>query len=95
AKPDSEFVVPTFLPTDDPIASLNKAMLFLSYAYSSRFPPRNNQLRPLSNPRTKATIQNGQVTVQDVQGRQYQGYAGNAGKSQATGPRVVNIVGDA
>ncbi|GJR62866.1 hypothetical protein Tco_1505028 [Tanacetum coccineum] len=28
-QPDSRFIVPSFLPTDDPIASLNKAMLFL------------------------------------------------------------------
>ncbi|GJV59863.1 hypothetical protein Tco_1465963 [Tanacetum coccineum] len=33
---------------------------------------------------TQATIQNGQVTVQNVQGRQSQGYAGSAGKNQAT-----------
>ncbi|GJR59140.1 hypothetical protein Tco_1501302 [Tanacetum coccineum] len=34
---------------------------------------------------TQATIQNGQVTVQDVQGRQSQGYTGNAGNNQASG----------
>ncbi|GJT70963.1 hypothetical protein Tco_1030249 [Tanacetum coccineum] len=77
---DYGFVVPTFLPTDDPIASLNKAMIFLSFYYSSRYPPTNNQLRTSSNLRTQATIQNGQVTVQNVQGRQSQGYTGNAGK---------------
>ncbi|GJX48277.1 hypothetical protein Tco_0273467 [Tanacetum coccineum] len=71
---DSRFVVPTFLPTDDPIASLNKAMIFLSSSHSSRYPPTNNQLRTSSNPRTQATNQNGQVTVQDVQGRQSQGH---------------------
>ncbi|GJU77784.1 hypothetical protein Tco_1274854 [Tanacetum coccineum] len=32
-----EFVVPSFLPNDDPIASLNKAMMFLSTAISSIF----------------------------------------------------------
>ncbi|GJW89064.1 hypothetical protein Tco_0164404 [Tanacetum coccineum] len=36
-QPDFGFVVPTSLPTDDPIASLNKAMIFLSSAYSLRF----------------------------------------------------------
>ncbi|GKE28341.1 hypothetical protein Tco_1443725 [Tanacetum coccineum] len=41
---DSRFVVPTFLATEDPIASLNKAMIFLNSAYSSRYPPTNNQL---------------------------------------------------
>ncbi|GKE69237.1 hypothetical protein Tco_1527309 [Tanacetum coccineum] len=43
-------------------------MLFLSSTISSRYPPTDNQLRTSSNPRTQATIQNGQVTVQDVQG---------------------------
>ncbi|GKB76786.1 putative reverse transcriptase domain-containing protein [Tanacetum coccineum] len=66
-------------------------MTFLSSAYKSRYPPTNNQLRTSSNQRTQATIQNGQVTVQNVQGRQSQGYAGNVGKNQALGARVVNI----
>ncbi|GJW75134.1 integrase, catalytic region, zinc finger, CCHC-type containing protein [Tanacetum coccineum] len=67
-QPNTGFVVPTFLLTDDPIASLNKAMIFLSSAYSLKYPPINNQLRTSSNPRTQATIQNDQVTVQNVQG---------------------------
>ncbi|GJW91554.1 integrase, catalytic region, zinc finger, CCHC-type containing protein [Tanacetum coccineum] len=70
-------------------------MNFLSSAYSSRYPPTNNQLQTSSNPRTQATIQNGQVTIQNVQGRQPQGYAGNAGKNQASRARVVNTVGNA
>ncbi|GJW95584.1 hypothetical protein Tco_0175256 [Tanacetum coccineum] len=94
-QPDSRFVVPTFLPTDDPIASLNKSMIFLSLAYSSRYPPTNNQLRTSSNPRTQAIIQNGLVMARNVQGIQSQGYTGNVGKSQATGARVVNTVRDA
>ncbi|GKA60750.1 hypothetical protein Tco_0760157 [Tanacetum coccineum] len=67
-QPDTGFVVPTFLPTNDPLASLNKAIIFLSSAYSSRYPPTNNQLRTSSNPITQATIKNGQVTIQNVQG---------------------------
>ncbi|GJV23056.1 hypothetical protein Tco_1375751 [Tanacetum coccineum] len=66
-QPDTRFAVLTFLPTDNLIASLNKAMIFLSSAYSSRYPPTNNQLQASSNPRTQATIQNGQVTIQNVQ----------------------------
>ncbi|GJZ16166.1 hypothetical protein Tco_0551843 [Tanacetum coccineum] len=80
---DTELAIPTFLPTHDPIANLNKAMIFLSLVYRSKFPPTNNQLQTLSNPRTQDTIENGQVMVQNVQGRQSQGYAGNAGKNQA------------
>ncbi|GJT60505.1 retrovirus-related pol polyprotein from transposon TNT 1-94 [Tanacetum coccineum] len=67
-QPDTGLFIPTFLPTDDPIASLNKAMIFSSSMYRSKFPPTNNQLQTSSNPRTQATIQNGQVTVQNVQG---------------------------
>nr|GEV72079.1 hypothetical protein [Tanacetum cinerariifolium] len=70
-------------------------MIFLSSAYNLRYPPTNNQLRTSSNPRTQATIQNGQITVQNIQGRQFHGYAGNAGKNQASGSRVVSTVGNA
>ncbi|GJU64588.1 retrovirus-related pol polyprotein from transposon TNT 1-94 [Tanacetum coccineum] len=93
-QPDTGLAIPTFLPTDDPIASLNKAMIFLSLVYRSKFPPTNNQPRTSSNPRTQATIQNGQVMVQNVQGRQSQGYAGNAGNNQASRAQVINTVGN-
>ncbi|GKA45564.1 hypothetical protein Tco_0738360 [Tanacetum coccineum] len=56
AQPDSGFIIPTFLPIDDSIASLNKAMIFLSSANSLRYPPINNQLRTSSNPRTQDII---------------------------------------
>ncbi|GJW90167.1 retrovirus-related pol polyprotein from transposon TNT 1-94 [Tanacetum coccineum] len=78
-QPDTRLAIPTFLPTDDPIACLNKAMIFLGSVYRSKFPPTNNQLRTSSNPRTQATIQNGQVTVQNVQ----------AGNTWANQPRVI------
>ncbi|GKF11214.1 hypothetical protein Tco_0049140 [Tanacetum coccineum] len=67
---DSGFAVLVFSPRDDPIACLNKAMDFLMAVASSRFPTTNNQLRSSSNPRNQATIQDGRVTVQQVQGRQ-------------------------
>ncbi|GKC12531.1 putative reverse transcriptase domain-containing protein [Tanacetum coccineum] len=44
-------------------------MAFLSIAITSQFPTTNNQLRTSSNPRNQATIQDGRVTVQQVQGR--------------------------
>ncbi|GKD85958.1 hypothetical protein Tco_1357112, partial [Tanacetum coccineum] len=60
--PDLEFIVPTFLPMLDPIASLNK---------------------------------DGRVVVQNVQGRQSQGYTGNAGRDRGTGTTgVVRTIGD-
>ncbi|GJU97197.1 hypothetical protein Tco_1326468 [Tanacetum coccineum] len=81
---DSGFVVPVFSPGDVPIACLNKAIAFLTVVASSRFPSTNNQLRTSSNPRNQATIQDGRVTVQQVQGRQGQSYSGTGYKSNAT-----------
>ncbi|GJU13190.1 hypothetical protein Tco_1135586, partial [Tanacetum coccineum] len=69
---DSGLVVPTFNPSDDPMANLNKLMTFVTTTFSSRYPPTNNQLRTSSNPRNQATIQDGRVTVQTIQGRQTQ-----------------------
>nr|GEW27573.1 retrovirus-related Pol polyprotein from transposon TNT 1-94 [Tanacetum cinerariifolium] len=78
------FVVPVFSPGDNPIACLNKAMDFLTVVASLRFLSTNNQLRTSSNPRNQATIQNGMVTVRQVQGRQGQSYSGTGYKSNAT-----------
>ncbi|GJX35331.1 hypothetical protein Tco_0246888 [Tanacetum coccineum] len=55
---------------DDPIDAINHVMLFLSAVVISRYPTTNNQLRNSSNPRQQATINDGRVTVQPVQGRQ-------------------------
>ncbi|GKC21744.1 hypothetical protein Tco_1023894 [Tanacetum coccineum] len=46
----------TFLPGDDPIACMNKAMAFLSAVFTPRYPSTNNQLRSSSNPRNQATV---------------------------------------
>ncbi|GKG53156.1 hypothetical protein Tco_0552424, partial [Tanacetum coccineum] len=43
---------------------------FLSVVVTSRHPTTNNQLRNSSNPRQQATINDGRVTLQPVQGRQ-------------------------
>nr|GEV81712.1 hypothetical protein [Tanacetum cinerariifolium] len=73
---DSGLMVPVFSPGDDLIACLNKAMAFLTAVASLRFPSTNNQLRTSSNPRNQATIQDGRVIVQQVQGRKGQNYSG-------------------
>ncbi|GJS09062.1 integrase, catalytic region, zinc finger, CCHC-type containing protein [Tanacetum coccineum] len=80
---DFSLAVPMFQQGEDPIECINKAMAFLS-AVASRFPPSNNQLRTSSNPRNQATIQDGRVTVQQVQGRQTQSYAGTGNRGIAT-----------
>ncbi|GJR48586.1 hypothetical protein Tco_1316689 [Tanacetum coccineum] len=61
---DLGLVVPSFLPGDDPIACLNKAMAFM-------------------------------VTVQQVQGRQGQSFAGTGTKGNATSSRGNNVAGQA
>nr|GEU30612.1 hypothetical protein [Tanacetum cinerariifolium] len=81
---DSGLVVPAFSLGDDLIACLNKAMDFLTAVASLRFPLTTNQLRNFSNIRNQATIQDGRVTVQQVQGRQGQSYYGTGYKSNAT-----------
>nr|GEV97418.1 hypothetical protein [Tanacetum cinerariifolium] len=67
---DSGFAVHVFSEGDDLIACLTKAMALLTAIASSRFPSTNNRLRTSSNPKNQATIQDGRVTVQQVQGRQ-------------------------
>ncbi|GJS58387.1 integrase, catalytic region, zinc finger, CCHC-type containing protein [Tanacetum coccineum] len=81
---DSGLAVLVFSPRDDPIACLNKAMAFLILVASSRFPSTNNQLRTSLNLRNHETIQDGRVTVQQVQGRQGQSYSDTGYKSNAT-----------
>ncbi|GJX51505.1 retrovirus-related pol polyprotein from transposon TNT 1-94, partial [Tanacetum coccineum] len=69
-QPDSNLVVPVFQKGDDPIDSINHMMSFLTAVVTSRYPTTNNQLRTSSNPRQQATVHDGKVTVQPVQGRQ-------------------------
>ncbi|GJZ65196.1 hypothetical protein Tco_0621892 [Tanacetum coccineum] len=89
------FAVLVFSPGDDPIACLNKAMAFLTAVASSRFLTTNNQLRTSSNPRNQATIQDGRVTVQQVQGRQGQNYSGITYKGNATSSKGNTTSGQA
>ncbi|GJS01808.1 hypothetical protein Tco_0318316 [Tanacetum coccineum] len=67
---DSGLTIPVFKHGDDPIDAINHVMSFLSAVVTSRYPTTNNQLRNSSNPRQQATINDGRVTVQPVQGRQ-------------------------
>nr|GEW25512.1 hypothetical protein [Tanacetum cinerariifolium] len=45
-------------------------MSFLTAVVTSRYPATNNQLRTSSNSHQQATINNGRVTIQPIQGRQ-------------------------
>ncbi|GKD56504.1 hypothetical protein Tco_1289891 [Tanacetum coccineum] len=79
---------------EDPIDCINKAMAFLS-AMASRFPSLNNQIRTSSNPQNQATIQDGRVTVQQVQGRQSQSFANTRNRGIATTSRGKYAAGQA
>nr|GEX05364.1 hypothetical protein [Tanacetum cinerariifolium] len=67
---DNGLVVPVFEKGDDPIDAIYHIMSFLIVVVTSRHPPTNNQLRTFLNPRQQATINNGRVTIQPIQGRQ-------------------------
>ncbi|GJW42031.1 hypothetical protein Tco_0070830 [Tanacetum coccineum] len=68
SQPDSGLIVPVFQKGDDPIDAINHMMSFLTAVVTSRYPTTNNQLRNSSNPRQQATINNGRVTLQPIQG---------------------------
>nr|GEW97580.1 retrovirus-related Pol polyprotein from transposon TNT 1-94 [Tanacetum cinerariifolium] len=65
-------------PTDNLIENLTNTLTLLTQSYKTYTPQPNNQLRTSSNPRNQATIQDGRVVVQNVQGRQNKGQGNNA-----------------
>ncbi|GJW61049.1 integrase, catalytic region, zinc finger, CCHC-type containing protein [Tanacetum coccineum] len=73
---DLGLTIPVFKHGDDPIDAINHVMSFLSDVITSCYPTTNNQLRNSSNPRQQATINDGRVTIQPVQGRQISYAAG-------------------
>nr|GFC40295.1 hypothetical protein [Tanacetum cinerariifolium]GFC40359.1 hypothetical protein [Tanacetum cinerariifolium] len=79
---------------DDSIDAINHMMSFLTADVTSRYPATNNQLRTSSNPRQQATINNGRVTIQPIQGRQNFVSAGSSrpftsGSGEAPGKQRV------
>ncbi|GJZ39467.1 hypothetical protein Tco_0586030 [Tanacetum coccineum] len=62
------------------LTSINHMMSFLTAVVTSRYPTTNNQLRTSSNPRQQATIYDGKVTVQPVQGNKSTYAAGTTRK---------------
>ncbi|GKA40395.1 hypothetical protein Tco_0732988 [Tanacetum coccineum] len=67
---DLGVTVLVFKQGDDPIDAINHMMSFLSAVVTSRYLITNNQLRNSLNPRQQATINDGRITLQPVQGRQ-------------------------
>ncbi|GJV56018.1 retrovirus-related pol polyprotein from transposon TNT 1-94 [Tanacetum coccineum] len=104
--PPSTYVPPHFAdntqldsglsPTDNLIENLTNTLALLTQSYKTYLPQTNNQLRTSSNTRSQATVQDGRVVVQNVQGRQNRGQGNNARGGGATGyGGAQNRVGNA
>nr|GEZ15695.1 hypothetical protein [Tanacetum cinerariifolium] len=64
-------------PTKDLIENLTNTLALLTQSYKTFLPQTNNQLRTSSNARNQATVQDGRVVVQNVQGQQNRGQGMN------------------
>ncbi|GJU57397.1 retrovirus-related pol polyprotein from transposon TNT 1-94 [Tanacetum coccineum] len=83
-------------PTENLIENLTNTLALLTQSYKTFLPQTNNQLRTSSNPRNQATVQDGRVVVQNVQGRQNRGQGNNARGAGTVGyGRAQNRVGNA
>nr|GEV05400.1 copia protein [Tanacetum cinerariifolium] len=60
-------------PAEDLIENLTNTLALLTQSYKTFLPQTNNQLQTSSNARNHATIQDGRVVVQNVQGRPNRG----------------------
>ncbi|GJX83840.1 hypothetical protein Tco_0333321 [Tanacetum coccineum] len=87
----SGLIVIVFQKGDDPIDAINHMMSFLTAVVTSRYPTTNNQLRNSSNPRQQATINNGRVTLQPIQGRQTSLVAGTSRTYTPSGCRLLEV----
>nr|GEV61020.1 retrovirus-related Pol polyprotein from transposon TNT 1-94 [Tanacetum cinerariifolium] len=77
------------------IENLTNTLVLLTQSYKTYLTQTNNQLRTSSNTRNQATVQDGRVVVQNVQGRQNRGQGNNArGTSAAGNGEVQNRVGN-
>ncbi|GJT89138.1 retrovirus-related pol polyprotein from transposon TNT 1-94 [Tanacetum coccineum] len=83
-------------PTNNLIENLTNALALLTQSYKTYLPKTNNQLRTSSNTRNQATVQDGRVVVQNVQGQHNRGQGNNARGAGAAGyGGTQNRVGNA
>nr|GEZ56001.1 hypothetical protein [Tanacetum cinerariifolium] len=74
---DNPYLNSSLSPAENLIESLTNTLALLSQSYKTFLPQTNNQLRMSSNARNQATVQDGRVVVQNVQGRQNRGHGMN------------------
>nr|GEY67046.1 integrase, catalytic region, zinc finger, CCHC-type, peptidase aspartic, catalytic [Tanacetum cinerariifolium] len=83
-------------PMDNLIENLTNMLALLTQSYKTFLPQTNNQLRTSFNTRNQATVQDGRVVVQNVQGQQNRGQGTNPQGGGAAGYEgVQNRVGNA
>ncbi|GKD29095.1 hypothetical protein Tco_1239873, partial [Tanacetum coccineum] len=70
---------------DNLIENLTNTLALLTQSYKTYLPQTNFQLRTSLNTRNQATVQDGRVVVQNVQGRQNRGQENNARGAGAAG----------
>ena len=73
--------------TDKKIDDLASQVALLAQHFRAALPPTNNQLRTSSNPRNQATVEDGRVVIQNVQGRQNLNQRNFVGGNIAAGNR--------
>nr|GEY69194.1 retrovirus-related Pol polyprotein from transposon TNT 1-94 [Tanacetum cinerariifolium] len=82
-------------PVKDLIENLTNTLALLTQSYRTFLPQTNNQLQTSSNARNQATVQDGRVVVQNVQGRPNRGQGMNPrGRSTAGYMGAHNRVGN-
>nr|GEU61555.1 hypothetical protein [Tanacetum cinerariifolium] len=72
-------------PTDNLIENLTNTLSLLTQSYKTYIPQTNNQLRTSSNTGNQATVQDGKVVAQNVQGQQTRGSGNNVQGVGTTG----------
>ncbi|GJW20460.1 hypothetical protein Tco_0031082 [Tanacetum coccineum] len=99
--PETSQIDSGYTQTDEILDNLTKQMALLAQSFRATLPQTNNQLRASSNTQNQATIQDGRVVIQNVQGRQNQnqnqryvargnGAAGNGGHRIELGMPMQN-----
>nr|GEW40478.1 hypothetical protein [Tanacetum cinerariifolium] len=93
---DNAYLDSSLSPTDNLIENLTNTLTLLTQSYKTFLPQTNNQLRTSSNTRNQATVQDGRVVVQNIQGRHNRGQGMNPrGKGAAGYGGVQNRVRNA
>nr|GEU79119.1 hypothetical protein [Tanacetum cinerariifolium] len=72
-------------PAENLIENLTNTLALLTQSYKTFLTQTNNQLRTSSNARNQATVQDGRVVVQNIQGRQNRGQGMNPRGGSAAG----------